>query len=101
MDYKGGTTNDARAQANPDRYNPQFLPDETYFDVWGDDYREWFRLQANKRRREDEKKKTNGAKRKRNGGEKHNLEVRMTKEDNAWFKQMSREIVRSQSPIEN
>lgn len=74
LDYKGGTTNDARAQANPDRYNPQFLPDETYFDVWGDDYREWFRLQANKRRREDEKKKTNGAKRKRNGGEKHNLE---------------------------
>merc|ERR1712142_960357 len=47
-EYEGGKSNDGRATPKPDFYNPQFLENETYFDVWGKDYRQWFRSQAKK-----------------------------------------------------
>jgi len=58
-EYEGGKSNDGRATPKPDFYNPQFLENETYFDVWGNDYRRWFRSKAKKgnkkKTREDEK----------------------------------------------
>ena len=57
MEYEGGTINDVRATAKSDKYNPQFLLDETYFHVWGDGYRQWFRSKANNKRLREDKQK--------------------------------------------
>jgi len=68
LKYEGGSINDVRATPKPDRYNPQFLLDETYFQVWGDGYRQWFRSLAktsNKRRRGDQQKSGEGGEKKK------------------------------------
>merc|ERR1712121_528544 len=68
QNYEGGSSNDVRATPKPDVYNPQFLEDETYLDVWDfSGYRRWFRSTGEDRRnpRKEKKKEDKKTKEKR------------------------------------